>query len=81
MGISVTGGIYPYPGAIGNEALRLGDVFTGFDEEKVKKLQMLPKVEACIDVTYWIYVHQVREIFYWTIYSHIRIGSLVKVIK
>ena len=47
MGISVTGEIYPYPGAIGNEALWLGDVFTGFDEEKVNKLKVLPKVDAC----------------------------------
>lgn len=47
MGISVTGGIYPYPGAIGNEALRLGDVFAGFDEEKVNKLKALPKVDVC----------------------------------
>jgi len=48
MGISVTGKIFPYPGAIGNEALQLGDVFTGFDEKKVSKLQMLPKVDDCI---------------------------------
>jgi len=47
MGISVTGGIYPYPGAIGNEALWLGDVFTGFDAEKMSILASLPKVGAC----------------------------------
>jgi uncharacterized protein len=48
MGISVTGEIFPYPGAIGNKALKLGDVFTGFDKEKVAKLNQLPKVDACI---------------------------------
>jgi len=48
MGISVTGEIYPYPGAVGNEALSLGDVFTGFDEEKLSKLMILPKVDVCV---------------------------------
>jgi hypothetical protein len=47
MGISVTGGIYPYPGAIGNKALKLGDVFTGFCEEKANRLKILPRVDAC----------------------------------
>jgi len=47
MGISVTGGIYPYPGAIGNEALLLGDVDKGFDAEKMSKLAILPKVGVC----------------------------------
>ena len=47
MGISVTGEIYPYPGAIGNEALLLGDVYKGFDAEKMSKLAILPKVGVC----------------------------------
>jgi len=48
MGISVTGEIYPYPGAVGNEALRLGDVFTGFDSIKMDKLKALQKVDTCM---------------------------------
>ena len=48
MGISVTGEIYPYPGAIGNEALRLGNVFSGFDNDKMTKLKALPKVDVCV---------------------------------
>jgi len=47
MGISVTGGIYPYPGAVGNEALLLGNVYTGFDAETMNQLKALPKVSAC----------------------------------
>jgi len=47
MGISVTGGIYPYPGSVGNEALLLGDVYTGFDMAKMSHVQSLAKVEAC----------------------------------
>jgi len=47
MGISVTGDIYPYPGAVGNEVLRVGDVFNGFDPAMMQHLTTLPKVPEC----------------------------------